>query len=96
MARFRIGEGNRGPLGGQGIGQYGQNRLNGLIEVQGLADNLTNLAENLYFQFIEVSFHMSKMQQEICLRQFGLQGRTQMAEERKFIELQGRGGILFP
>jgi hypothetical protein len=39
---------------------------------------------------------MPKMQQEICLPQFALQGRTQMAEERKFIELQGRGGILFP
>ena len=47
MAGFRIFEGDRAPLHGQGIGQYGQNGLKGLIEVQGLADNLTNLVENL-------------------------------------------------
>ena len=47
MARFRIFEGDRAPLHGQGIGQYGQYGLKGLIEVQGLADNLTNLVENL-------------------------------------------------
>ena len=47
MARFRIFEGDRAPLHGQGIGQYGQYGLNGLIEIQGLADNLTNLVENL-------------------------------------------------
>ncbi len=46
MARFRIFEGDRAPLHGQGIGQYGQYGLNGLIEIQGLADNLTNLVEN--------------------------------------------------
>ena len=80
MARFRIGEGDRGPLRGQEFCQYGQNGLDGLIEAQGLADILTNLAENLCFQFIEVSFHMPTMQQEICLGQFELRSRAQMAE----------------
>ena len=47
MARFRIFEGDGAPLHGQGIGQYGQYGFHGLIEVQGLADNLTNLVENL-------------------------------------------------
>ena len=46
MARFRIFERDGAPLHGQGIGQYGQYGLQGLIQVQGLADNLTNLVEN--------------------------------------------------
>jgi hypothetical protein len=47
MPRFRILEDDRAPLHGQGIGQYGQHSLKGLIEIEGLADNLTNLVENL-------------------------------------------------
>jgi hypothetical protein len=39
---------------------------------------------------------MPKMQQEICLRQFGLQGRAPIVEWVGFIELQGSSGVLFP
>ena len=46
-ARFLIFKDDRAPLHGQGVGQYGQHCLKGLLEVQGLTDNLTNLVENL-------------------------------------------------
>jgi hypothetical protein len=36
------------------------------------------------------------MEQEICLGQFEVRGRAQMAEQGGFIELQGCGAVLFP
>ena len=68
MAGFRIFQGDRAPLHGQGIGQDSQHGFHGLIEIQGLAHDLTNLVENFQFQFSEVSFHMPNLKQEICLR----------------------------
>ena len=43
---FRIFQSNRAPLHGQGVGQNSQHGFHGLIEIQGLAHDLTNLIEN--------------------------------------------------
>ena len=47
VAGFRIFESDGAPLHGQGVGKGRQNGFHGLVEIQGLADDLTNFIENL-------------------------------------------------